>query len=164
MDKGDPIDILAPVNENDKEWLHHLWVSEFGGETVISKGKTHHVKDMLSLIAWVNGIRVGAATYRLGNDYAELVSINALVKGSGIGSQLIAAVENTLKQSGLSRIWVITTNDNVDALRFYQRRGYRIAAVYPDAVTEARKLKTTIPLVGFYDIPIRDEIELEKIL
>ena len=65
-------------------------------------------------------------------------------------------------KSGCNRLWVITTNDNLDALRFYQRRGFRITKVHTDALTERRKLKPEIPETGLYEIPMRDEIELEK--
>ena len=76
----------------------------------------------------------------------------------------MAAVEQQAREAGARRIWLITTNDNLDVLRFYQRRGYRLAAVFPGAVDEARKQKPTIPLTGFYGIPIRDEILPEKTL
>jgi hypothetical protein len=62
--------------------------------------------------------------------------------------------------AGCRKIWTITTNDNLDAMRFYQRRGFRIAAVRPGAVAAARRLKPTIPELGEHGIPIRDEIEL----
>ena len=66
------------------------------------------------------------------------------------------------REHGLRRLWVLTTNDNVDALRFYQRRGFRLSALRPGAVDEARRqLKPEIPELGEYGIPIRDEIELE---
>jgi ribosomal protein S18 acetylase RimI-like enzyme len=57
---------------------------------------------------------------------------------------------------------VTTTNDNLNALRFYQRRGFRIMGVHPGAVNEARRLKPSIPAIGAYGIPICDEIDLER--
>ena len=62
---------------------------------------------------------------------------------------------------GGGRLWLVTTNDNLDALRFYQRRGLRITAVAAGAVDEARKIKPGIPLLGDHGIAIRDEITLE---
>lgn len=55
----------------------------------------------------------------------------------------------------------MTTNDNLDALRFYQRRGWRLVAVHPDPLEESRRLKPSIPTVGLFGIPRRDELELE---
>ena len=92
----------------------------------------------------------------------ELLSINSTTDGQGVGTQLLSAFEESVQSQGIERIWLVTSNDNLNAMRFYQRRGYRIIAVYPNAIEHARKMKPTIPMVGFYDIPIRDEIELEK--
>ncbi|MCF8564637.1 GNAT family N-acetyltransferase [Alicyclobacillus tolerans] len=92
------------------------------------------------------------------------MSINSTVDGFGVGTALISFVEQIANYSKMRRIWLITSNDNLDALRFYQRRGYRITAISPNAIDEARKLKPTIPQVGYYDIPIHDELELEKLL
>lgn len=60
------------------------------------------------------------------------------------------------------RIWLVTTNDNLDALRFYQRRGFSLCALRPGAVDDARHtLKPSISRTGAYGIPLRDELELE---
>jgi hypothetical protein len=60
------------------------------------------------------------------------------------------------------RLWLVTTNDNVDALRFYQRRGFRLAELRPEAVTLSRRaLKPEIPMVGAHGIELRDELELD---
>ena len=75
---------------------------------------------------------------------------------------LLDAVLDRASVAGAHRVWLVTTNDNVDALRFYQRRGMRLVRLWPDAVTQARKLlKPEIPLIGAEGIPIRDELELE---
>ena len=67
------------------------------------------------------------------------------------------------QETAASRLWLVTTNDNLDALRFYQRRGFRVADVRPGALDDARRsLKPTIPEVGRFGIPIRDEIILER--
>jgi len=90
--------------------------------------------------------------------------MNSLVEGKGIGSALVDAVKSIAVASKCKRLWLITTNDNTKALRFWQKRGFRLAAIYPGAVEKSRKLKPEIPLIGDDGIPIRDEIELEMIL
>ena len=75
-----------------------------------------------------------------------------------MGTALIEAVECKAR-----RLWVLTTNDNVDALRFYRRRGFRLRELHPGAVDESRRrLKPEIPETGEYGIPLHDEIVLEK--
>ncbi len=65
---------------------------------------------------------------------------------------------------GCRRLHVVTTNDNVDALRFYQKRGFVLCELRRDAITAGRRLKPTIPWLGTYGIPLRDELELERVL
>jgi GNAT superfamily N-acetyltransferase len=93
----------------------------------------------------------------------EILTIHVADQWQGAGSALIEAIEQLAAQQGCTRLWLITTNDNVDALRFYQRRGFRLAALHRGAVDYSRThLKPEIPVVGDYEIPLRDEIELEK--
>ncbi len=88
--------------------------------------------------------------------------MNAIEEGRGIGTALLDKIESLAKQKNCKRLWLITTNDNVDALRFYQKRGYEIRAVHLHSIEESRKIKPQLPLIGKYGIPIRDEIEMDK--
>jgi ribosomal protein S18 acetylase RimI-like enzyme len=81
-----------------------------------------------------------------------------------VGSALIAAVRAAAQAAGCRRLWLVTTNDNTRALRFYQKRGFRLAALYPNAMERYRRLKPQIPELGLDGIPLRDEIELEMTL
>ncbi len=129
---------------------------------MVSRGHVYHLTDLKSLVAKIGGECVGAATYRRGDSGCELMTINAVSQGFGVGTQLLNAVEREARRTGCQRVWLITSNDNLDALRFYQRRGYRITAVYPGAIDEARRIKPSIPLIGDHGIEIHDEIELAK--
>jgi len=104
---------------------------------------------------------VGLLTYRIADGECEIVTLDAIVQGSGVGSLLIDAVRALARQRGCKRVWLITTNDNAAAQRFYENRGFRTAAVHSNALTESRKLKPEIPELGIDGIPIRDEIEME---
>lgn len=154
--------LAAPQTAADQTWLTSLWIAEWGGETMVSRGKLHLLADLGALIAWEGQTPVGAATFHIAGPDCELVSINATHQGGGVGTALLQAVEEAARDAGCQRVWLITSNDNLDALRFYQRRGYHLAAVYPGAIDAARAAKPTIPLVGFHGIPIHDELELEK--
>ncbi len=113
------------------------------------------------LVAERAGSRVGILTYRLGDQDAEIVFVEATTKQSGIGTALVDAF---VAMSAGRRVWVVTTNDNLDALRFYQRRGFVISTVRVGAVTQARRmLKPQMSKAGSFGIPIRDEIELEYV-
>lgn len=96
-------------------------------------------------------------------EQCEVLTLHTTERWRGTGTALMAAAERWAAGRGYVRLWLITTNDNVDALRFYQRRGFRLAALHPGAVAAARtRLKPEIPLTGAYGIPLRDEIEMEK--
>jgi ribosomal protein S18 acetylase RimI-like enzyme len=66
------------------------------------------------------------------------------------------------REAGCQRLWVVTRNDNVDALRFCQRRGFRLTELRPGAADASRDmLKPEIPSVGAHGITVRDELKLE---
>jgi len=82
-------------------------------------------------------------------------------RGAGAGTALLDAVVEHARASGWRRLWLITTNDNTDALRLYQRAGWEWVAWHRDAVTDSRALKPELPEIGAHGIAIRHEIELE---
>ena len=113
-------------------------------------------------LAWSGDDLAGVATYVVSGTSCELLTLHATERFAGTGTALLAAVRGRAEHSGCTRLWVVTTNDNVDALRFYQRRGFRLTTLRPGAVDESREsLKPEIPIVGSYGIPLRDELELE---
>ncbi|WP_280769492.1 GNAT family N-acetyltransferase [Paenibacillus sp. PastH-2] len=91
----------------------------------------------------------------------EIVSLDSTLENAGIGTRLIELVIDEAVRLGCSRVWLITSNDNTRAIRFYQKRGFDMVAVHRDAITEARKLKPSIPRVGYNGIPVRHEVEFE---
>ena len=94
----------------------------------------------------------------------EILSLDSLHEYKGIGTLLLNAAIGKARDSGLERIMLITTNDNLPALRFYQKRGFDLVQIRRNALEQARKIKPEIPLIGMDGIPIKHEIELELIL
>lgn len=158
---GDALRVTPPAADADRAWLARLWRDEWGGVTMVTRDQLHHLAALDAFLVWAGEERAGAATYAIQGDACELVSLNASVAGRGIGTALLHAVERAAREAGCRRVWLVTTNDNLDALRFYQRRGYRLVALYPGGVDAARARKPAIPHVGSYGIPLRDELELE---
>jgi uncharacterized protein YhfF/N-acetylglutamate synthase-like GNAT family acetyltransferase len=115
-----------------------------------------------ALLAEVEGTFAGALTWIVDGDALEVHTLHAVGRFQGVGTALLAAARRVAEVVGCRRMWVVTTNDNVDALRFYQRRGMRLARVNAGAVDLARAtLKPSIPETGAHGIPIRDELVLE---
>jgi uncharacterized protein YhfF/N-acetylglutamate synthase-like GNAT family acetyltransferase len=115
-----------------------------------------------ALIAQADAALAGVATWIVRDGALEILTLHAVRQWHGAGSALIAAARTVARAAGARRLWLITTNDNLDALRFYQRRGFRLARVHAGAVERSRtRLKAAIPETGCFGIPIRDELELE---
>ena len=129
---------------------------------VARRGELVDSLDHPALLAWSGDDLLGVATYVIRGIECELLTLHAGMRFDGTGSALVAAVQEVARQSGCTRLWVVTTNDNVDALRFYQRRGFRLSHLRAGAVDESRAtLKPEIPRTGAHGIPLRDELELE---
>ena len=154
---------VRPLREGDREWVRET-LRELWGETVVSRGAVHDPTALPGFVAEEGGERVGLLTYRVDGADCEVVTIDAFPEGVGAGTALLDAAARAARDAGCGRVWLITTNDNLRALRFYQRRGFRLVAVHPDALERSRELKPSIPEIGLDGIPLRDELELELTL
>jgi GNAT superfamily N-acetyltransferase len=108
-----------------------------------------------------NNTWLGLATFIVECDHCEIISLDSLREGIGIGMALIKAVEEEARKLGCARLVIATTNDNTRALRLYQKYGFELTTLRRHAIDASRKLKPGIPLTGNDGIPIRDELELE---
>ncbi|NLE52659.1 MAG: GNAT family N-acetyltransferase [Chloroflexi bacterium] len=155
---------VRPMADSDQAWAHALIANHWGGMTMVSRGVLYDMRKFPGLVAWLDGERAGLLTYRIDGAVCEVMSLNSVVSGVGAGSALLRAVEDVARAAGCERVFLLTTNDNLHALRFYQRQGYRLADLRPGAIDEARRLKPSIPEIGMDGIPLRDELELERTL
>ena len=153
---------LRSLNENDIDWIQKIIKETWGSDRIITRGKIYKIKELPGLIVHNKKKIMGLLTYNLNNNECEIVTLNSVKKGIGIGTILLKKVEELALSKKCDRLWVITTNDNTDALCFYQKNGFKICSIHIDSIKESRKLKPELPLVGFNNIEIRDEIELEK--
>ncbi|WP_408009783.1 GNAT family N-acetyltransferase [Pseudalkalibacillus sp. A8] len=111
-----------------------------------------------------NGEIIGLLTYIIEKDECEIISLDSIQENKGIGSTLIRETERHLKTKDCKKIKLITTNDNLRALKFYQKRGYQLTQVFPNAVEKSRRIKPEIPLTAANGIPIRDDLLSVKTL
>ena len=155
---------VRPTTPADRPWIAAFLKEAWAGPAVVTRGRVYKADELPGFVAEWDGDPVGLATYRIEANQCEIITFNSMEEGQGIGTALLAAVKDTARAAGCRRLRLITTNDNTAALRFYQKRGLRLAALYRDALEESRKLKPGIPLIGNDGIPLRDEIELEMVL
>ncbi|TWP51622.1 GNAT family N-acetyltransferase [Lentzea tibetensis] len=153
---------VRPIEEADRIVVARLVLELWGAHTAVAHGEVFFPASLPGFLVERQGQVLGLLTYAVSDSLLEIVTVDALRRGRGVGSALIDATVRKARQIGCSRVRLTTTNDNLDALRFYQRRGFKLCALRPDAVREARKLKPEIPTVGDFGIPITDELDLER--
>ncbi|MBU8870029.1 MAG: GNAT family N-acetyltransferase [Gemmatimonadales bacterium] len=153
---------VSELTDDDRVWVKERTELLFGGDFVVSRQEVHDPHKLPGFIAVEGNERVGLATFNINGDECELVTIDSLCQFMGIGSELLDKVEETALAAGCKNIWAITTNDNLDAQRFFQKRGFVISSFRIGGMTKIRLLKPSIPRIGYYGLPIRDEIELAK--
>jgi ribosomal protein S18 acetylase RimI-like enzyme len=160
---------IRPLTPSDQDWVRQKMVEEWGAEIIVVHGKVFRPANLPGFVAELDGEIVGLLTYRMDGRDCEVMTLNAWREGMGVGTALIAAARQVAGaalslskgQARCGRLYLVTTNDNTRALRFYQKRGFTICAVRLNVMDESRKIKPQISLTGEDGIPIRDEIELE---
>jgi len=155
---------VRPIGEAEREWTAAFLRDNWGG-VVARRGELVDTTPLPGFVALVDDECAGLATYAVRGEECELVTIDSVRQGIGVGRALLDAVREAAAAAGCRRLWLVTTNDNVRALEIYQRWGMELAAFRRDAVTESRKgLKPSIPERGANGVRIKDELELELLL
>ena len=146
------------IREEAIQFLKDYW-----GYTlvVLREGEQYDVKKEQGIIACSNEEILGALMYNIKHGICEILIMNAIKENHGIGTKLISKVIEIAKGKGCHKIKVVTTNDNLNAIGFYQKRGFHLSHLYVNAMEYVRKLKPNIPELGDNGIPLRDELEFE---
>jgi ribosomal protein S18 acetylase RimI-like enzyme len=152
------------ILEADRNWIAGVLKEHWGSTSIVSRGRVHRADGLPGFAAVRKDEPIGLATYRIERGQCELLTLNSFAERMGVGSALVNRVKSVASEAGCTRLWLVTTNDNTPALRFYQKRGFRLAAVHVNALKESRRLKPEIPEFGIDGLPLRDEIELDMAL
>jgi ribosomal protein S18 acetylase RimI-like enzyme len=144
--------------------VRQFWDDHWDAEFVVAHGTIFQPENVSGFLALDDNDWIGLITYTFLDTDCEIVSVDSLRENEGIGTALIEKVIEEAKANQCRRVHVSTTNANLRALGFYQKRGFQLCELRVNAIEEARKLKPSIPLIGENNIPLRDEIELEMIL
>jgi len=155
---------IREITKNDTNWIIKFITENWGSDKIITRGKIYHVKDLPGFVIIQNKEIIALILYSTKGHNCEIISMNSKKQNKGLGTLLLNHIKEHAKKIGCIRLWLVTTNDNLSALRFYQKRGFIIKAIYPNAIDISRKLRPEIPLVGKDGVPLRDEIELEMSL
>ena len=150
---------IRSLQQADREWSNALVVRHFDSPRVVSRGRLHDADELPGLVAVSDGAPVGLLLYRIDSDGLEVVVLIAERLRQGIGTALLDAARETALLSDCSRVWLVTTNDNLPAQAFYESLGWELVAVHRGEIARSRLLKPEIPESGVDGIPIADELE-----
>lgn len=137
------------VRDVEEEWVSPL---------VVTRGQVYDTWHCPGLIAVDEGKLIGYLLYLPKSEEWEILVLHALEKNRGIGTALIDALSEKVKKTGGKKLSVVTTNDNIPAIRFYQRRGFSLGEVGFNALEETRKIKPNVPEIGLEGIRLSHEL------
>ena len=152
---------IKNISKKHKNQIKNISSKLWGSNIVVSMGKIYEVDKLNGFVAIVDKKIIGFVTYYIDNNECEIVALYSEIENKGVGTALVDKIKEVSKTNKCKRIKLITTNDNIKAFAFYQKRGFTIANINIDGIKKSRELKPQIPLIGENDIPIRDEIEFE---
>lgn len=154
---------VRPVGPADAAFVREELTKHWGSMGIWSLGRMIRADQIPGFVARVGGEAAGLVTYAFdsGGYQCEVVTLSTRLENRGVGERLLEAATDAAREAGCSRAYLTTTNDNLRAIGFYQKRGWRLAALHKGNVDEARARHPVIPVMGLNGIPLRDEIELE---
>ncbi|WP_119459836.1 GNAT family N-acetyltransferase [Rhodospirillaceae bacterium SYSU D60014] len=153
---------MRAIRAEDRDRIAAFLVERWYDRVVMLDGRAIDAASLPGFVELGDGGILGLVTLLDGVSESEIVTLDAVNAFTGLGTRLVEKAAERAADLRLSRLVVRTTNDNLDALRFYQRRGFRLHRLVPGAIDEERRTKPSIPLIGRYGIPVRDELTLVR--
>ena len=151
--------MIIPIDSRFRQKVNEIIAEEWAGPMVAARGKVRDTSNSDGFISVTDGELTGYILYIIENGECEILVLHSLLENQGIGAGLVEAVVDAAKSEKCRRVWLITTNDNIHAIRYYQKHGFELEAVHINALDKSRELKPSIPLFGSEGIPIKHEFE-----
>jgi ribosomal protein S18 acetylase RimI-like enzyme len=153
--------LTIPIDEAIRPMVNKFLIEHWHSTVMMVRGKAVDMTDTDGFAVLEDGHIAGLVTYKIENGECEIMSLDSLIENRGVGTGLLNKVISAAKSAGCRKVRLITTNDNVRAFSFYQKRGFDMSAFYRNSLEAARAIKPEIPLIGNDGIPLRHEIEFE---
>jgi len=153
--------LVREASPADREKALELFKRDFGPAQLVAYGEAISLDHAAALVAETDNEIAGALAWRPFDGALHILALatDAMWQRAGVGGHLVAEAELLARRQGLPRVIVTIANDNLPALYFYQRQGYRISAILRDSIAAHTRGQQA---VGFAGIPILDEIQLAK--
>jgi ribosomal protein S18 acetylase RimI-like enzyme len=155
---------VRSIGRGDQSWVVRRLEDAFGDVTVARRGVLIDASVLPGFVATDGGQPVGLLTYDAAHGECEVVAIISTEEGRGIGRVLMDAARDHAAAAGYRRLWLITTNDNTWAFRFYQLWGMDLCAFYRHGARRSREVKPSLPQRGADGISLDHELEFEMLL
>jgi ribosomal protein S18 acetylase RimI-like enzyme len=152
---------ISEVKQDDRAWPAQEITREFASTRVFSAHQMFDTNELPALVAKRDGRRCGLASYRIDGAECELVAFLTTERRAGVGTALVDALRDLAIARGCRRLFLTTSNDNLEAMAFYQKRGFRFARIHRGSMDEARELISGLPATGDHGIPVHDDIEFD---
>ncbi len=149
------------VRAEDREMISQFMDEHYGGEPLFANGSPYMVGQLSGFVAKQEDRLLALVTYIVEGDSSRIITINSLAAGVGLGTELLKATIKAAAEAGCNRVCAAVTNDNLDALRFFQTRGFILGELRHNIVDTNREQRPDYPTRGLDGIMIRDEIEVE---
>lgn len=150
------------ISEDIRENVNNILINEWGSTDIVIRGKIVDGTKLQGYVALKDNEIIGLITYMIENEECEICSLDSFIENKGIGTSLINKVEEVAKENKCKKLKLITTNDNIRGIAFYQKRGFTITDIYKNAMETSRKIKPQIPICAKNGILNKDEIEFQK--
>lgn len=150
-----------PICSENRQQINDFLKEHWFSTDMVVRGKIFDLSKAEGFAAMEDGRITGLVTYEMRGKVCEILSLDSLTERRGIGTALVGKVSEAAKGCGCSKLVLITTNDNLNAMQFYQKRGFDMTRLYHNALDVSRKIKPEIPLIGDNGIPLKHEIEFE---
>jgi ribosomal protein S18 acetylase RimI-like enzyme len=155
---------IRPKTAADAEWAEGFLKKQANGTYLPELANETRSSTLHGWVAEIKDEPVGLLLCNYQGDVCHIVSLNVLRKRMGIGESLLNRLESEARAKGCKKLTCVIGNDNLNALRFLQKRAFRLAELRIGAIDAQRKQNPTIQLTGEHGIPLRDELILEKVL
>jgi N-acetylglutamate synthase-like GNAT family acetyltransferase len=153
--------IIRKINENDRSVINEYLTHHFSSQKLVSRGEIHDSSTLPGIIACSDDAPLGFILYHVDGEECQIIAAVSIVQEEGIGRILMREMQGIIRSAGCTRLWLITTNNNIAAQKFYKSLGFKLVKTHLDAITNSRFLKPEIPEKDSEGIPIKDELEYE---
>lgn len=155
---------IKNISYKNRNQINYFINSQWFSTNMVVRGELVDMTVLDGFVAYENLNIIGLITYRIKDNECEIISLDSLKERQGIGTSLVNKVIQVATKNKCIKVTLISTNDNINALRFYQKRGFDMVRIYYNSLEIARKIKPSIPMIGEYNIPLKHEIEFEMFL